>query len=142
MNSALNKIFIFSGVAEWVERVCNKNNLDERVQVLLEALPCPQHKVCQILSPNVLRNLARPPDQCRQEARDLWKNLFHKLFWMIRDFSDVFQQKLDLGQYNFLNDEENIQRCKVGNNLKTSDGSGNTRILGFFGFWKFSSIGK
>ena len=37
---------------------------------------------------------------------------------MIRDFSDVFQQKLDLGQYNSLNDEENIQRCKVGTMFK------------------------
>ena len=84
----------------------------------MEALPCPHHKVCQILSPNVLRSLARPPDICRQVARDLWKNLFHKLFLMIRDFSDVFQQKLDLGQYNSLNDEENIQRCKVGTMFK------------------------
>ena len=74
--------------------------------------------MCQILSPDVLRNLARPTDKCRQVARDLWKNLFHKLFWMIRDFSDVFQQKLDLGQYNSLNDEENIQRCKVGTMFK------------------------
>ena len=65
--------------------------------------------VCQILSPEVLQMLARP-DKCFQVARDLWKNLFHKLYLINRDFSDVFQLKFDIGNYSTM--QEN-QRCKV-----------------------------
>ena len=54
--------------------------------------------------------LARP-DKCFQVARDLWKNLFHKLYLINRDFSDVFQLKFDIGNYSTM--QEN-QRCKVG----------------------------
>ena len=57
--------------------------------------------------------LARP-DKCFQVARDLWKNLFHKLYLINRDFSDVFQLKFDIGNYSTM--QEN-QRCKVRSRL-------------------------
>ena len=103
-------ILTVKGEPAWEDRVCATRSLDERVGILLEALPCPSHRVCQILSPEVLRRLARP-DQCRQVARDLWKNLFHKLYLMIRDFSDVLQQKFDIGKYSTVHQNH---RCKVG----------------------------
>lgn len=104
-------ILSVKGEPEWEDRVCATTTLDQRVHVLLEALPCPQHRVCQILSPQDLRELARP-DQCRQVARNLWKTKFHKLYLMIRDFSDVLQQKFDIGEYSSVN-EHHQHWCKV-----------------------------
>ena len=102
-------ILSLQGESAWEDRVCATRTLNDRVHVLLEALPCPQHRVCQILSPTLLRRLARP-DQCRQVARDLWRNVFHKLYLMIRDFSDVLQQKFDIGDYTTMHENE---MCKV-----------------------------
>ena len=107
-------IYTVKGALEWERRVCEETDtLDLRVKELLKALPCPQHKVCQILSPEDLQELAKPPKQCRQKAQDLWKNLFHKLYLIIRDFSDVFQQKFDIGNYSAMHEN---QRCKVRKN--------------------------
>lgn len=110
---ANNSFLSVKGEPEWEDRVCATRTLDERVRVLLEALPCPHHRVCQILSPELLRRLARP-DQCRNVARNLWRNLFHKLYLMIRDFSDVLQQKFDIGDYSTMHQN---QRCKVSKSL-------------------------
>lgn len=98
------------GEPDWEDRVCSTKSLNDRVRVLLEALPCPQHRVCQILSPETLRRLAREEEECKRVARDLWKNVFHKLYLMIHDFSDVFQQKFDIGEYSAMHEN---QRCKV-----------------------------
>lgn len=111
LNPMAEDILTVKGEPEWEDRVCATTTLDQRVHVLLEALPCPQHRVCQILSPQDLRELARP-DQCRQVARNLWKTKFHRLYLMIRDFSDVLQQKFDIGEYSSVN-EQHQQRCKV-----------------------------
>jgi hypothetical protein len=111
LSPAMPEIMTVKGESAWEERVCStSNSLDERVKVLLEALPCPQHRLCQILSPQDLRELARP-DRCRQVVRDKWKKLFHKLYLVIRDFSEVFQQKFDIGDYSAAIHEN--QRCKV-----------------------------
>jgi hypothetical protein len=106
-------ILTVKGEPEWEDRVCSTITLDARVRELLKALDqsCPDHRVCQILSPEILQRLARP-EQCRKEARNLWKNVFHKLYVMIRDFSDVLQQKFDIGDYSLDRIEQN-QRCKV-----------------------------
>ena len=102
-------ILSLQGESAWEDRVCATRTLNDRVHVLLEALPCHLHRVCQILSPTLLQRLARP-DECRQVARDLWRNVFHKLHLMIRDFSDVLQQKFDIGNYSTMHENE---MCKV-----------------------------
>ena len=51
----LEDILTVKGESSWEDRVCATRTLDDRVRVLLEALPCPAHRVCQILSPEVLR---------------------------------------------------------------------------------------
>ena len=112
--SAQHDILSVQGESAWEDRVCATSTLNDRVHVLLEALPCSQHRVCQILSPTLLRRLARP-DECRQVARDLWRNVFHKLYLMIRDFSDVLQQKFDIGDYSTMHQNE---MCKVRNYSK------------------------
>ena len=106
-------ILSLQGESAWEDRVCATRTLNDRVHVLLEALPCHLHRVCQILSPTLLQRLARP-DECRQVARDLWRNVFHKLHLMIRDFSDVLQHKFDIGDYSLHEDIQQNQRCKVG----------------------------
>ena len=112
----------YKGELEWEDRVCSTSTLDDRVRELLKALDqtCPDHKVCQILSPEILQRLARP-DQCRLEARDLWKTVFHRLYLMIRDFSDVLQQKFDIGDYSLFENIQQNQRCKVGHFLPIKD---------------------
>ena len=115
-STAQHDILSVQGESAWEDRVCATSTLNDRVHVLLEALPCPQHRVCQILSPTLLRRLARP-DECRQVARELWRNVFHKLYLMIRDFSDVLQQKFDIGDYWTMHRNE---MCKVRNDSNHS----------------------
>ena len=112
----VNKSCCIKGEPEWEDRVCSKSTLDARVKELLKALDqsCPDHKVCQVLSPEILQRLARP-EQCRKEARHLWRNVFHKLYVMIRDFSDVLQQKFDIGDYSLEEKIEQNQQCRVRN---------------------------
>ena len=110
----VNKSCYLKGEPEWEDKVCSTSTLDARVRELLRALDksCPDHRVCQVLSPEILQRLARP-EQCRTEARNLWKNVFHKLYVIIRDFSDVLQQKFDIGDYSLEEKIERNQRCKV-----------------------------
>ena len=97
------------GASEWLNRVCSANQLDQRVKELLNALiSCPQHKVCQVLSPEELRNLG-DDKTCRHEAGRLWKR-FHQIFLVIRDFSDVFQEKFDTADYSVI---FNSNQCQV-----------------------------
>ena len=97
------------GASEWLNRVCSANQLDQRVKELLNALiSCPQHKVCQFLSPEELRNLG-DDKTCRHEAGRLWKR-FHQIFLVIRDFSDVFQEKFDTADYSVI---FNSNQCQV-----------------------------
>ena len=109
-----NRILTVKAEPEWEDRVCTTTTLDSRVQELLKALDntCPDHQVCQILSPEVLRRLARP-ELCREEARRLWKHVFHDLNMKIRDFSDVLQHKFDIGDYSLEETKQQNQRCKV-----------------------------
>jgi len=103
-------IMTHHGAIEWMDRVCSANSLDQRVRELLSALwSCPQHRVCQILSPEELRNLS-DNKLCRHEASKLWTR-FRNIFLVIRDFSDVFQEKFDTADYSVI---FNSNQCQVG----------------------------
>jgi hypothetical protein len=94
---------------EWLNRVCSAGTLDRRVKELLSALlSCPQHRVCQILSPEELRNLS-DNTLCRQQASKLFLR-FKDIFLVIRDFSDVFQEKFDTADYSVI---FNSNQCQV-----------------------------
>ena len=102
-------VMSFQGSMAWIDRVCTSSTLDRRVKELLTALwLCPQHKVCQILSPEELRNLS-DDHLCRQEASKLWHR-FRNIFLVIRDFSDVFQEKFDTADYSVI---FNSNQCQV-----------------------------
>lgn len=107
-NHVTPDVMTFHGAVEWADRVCNTTTLDERVRLLLEALPCPQHRLCQVLSPSDLVDIARP-DKCHDVVHTKWRTLFHKLYVVIRDFSEVFQHKFDIGDYSAMYEN---QRCK------------------------------
>ena len=96
------EMMTIKGSLRWIDRVCNASTLDRRVRELLTAIwLCPQHKVCQILSPEELRNLGGDDHLCRYQASKLWQR-FRNIFLVIRDFSDVFQEKFDTADYSVI----------------------------------------
>lgn len=96
------EVMTMHGSMHWIDRVCNASTLDRRVKELLTAVwLCPQHKVCQILSPEELRNLGGNGHQCKHQASKLWHR-FRNIFLVIRDFSDVFQEKFDTADYSVI----------------------------------------
>ena len=100
----------WQGERPWEEAVCNATSLDRRVKLLLEQSPCDQHKVCQILSPTDLRDLASDAT-CRKVVRETWFEKFHRIHRILVDFEEVFLKKFDIDKYSVMHE---VEQCKVG----------------------------
>lgn len=109
--------------------ICQKEDktLEDRVRkILKQGLKgiCDDHLVCEIFSPQDLRNIGDPDSAtCRTAVKSWWKR-FHRLFISIRNFEEIYQPKFDLFQsseqsdFNITNSDAqtttyNFTKCKV-----------------------------
>ena len=108
--------------------LCNREDmtLDDRVRKILKqglAGICDDHLICEIFSPQDLRNIGDPNSAtCRTAVKSWWKR-FHRLFISIRNFEEIYQPKFDLlfeyqSDYNQTYSDEhktnyNFTKCKV-----------------------------
>ena len=109
--------------------ICQKEDktLEDRVRkILKQGLKgiCDDHLVCEIFSPQDLRNIGDPDSaKCRTAVKSWWRK-FHRLFISIRNFEEIYQPKFDLFQsseqsdFNITNSDAqtttyNFTKCKV-----------------------------
>lgn len=100
----------WQGEHAWAEEVCSAASLDRRVKLLLAQSPCDQHKVCQVLSPTDLWDLARDAT-CRDAVKTKWFKRFHHIHRILVDFEEVFLKKFDIDKYSVMHE---VEQCKVG----------------------------
>lgn len=97
--------------ADWSNDVCSTYPLDKRVKKMLLASPCDQHRVCQVLSPQDLQQIASDKATCIRNVDSWWKK-FHNISRALLDFDYVFTTSLDIDKYSVSHDI-NVEECKV-----------------------------
>jgi hypothetical protein len=99
-----------NGSKEYSEQVCNARTLDQRVRVLLEASPCKQHRLCQVLSPEDLRSIASDFHACKHTVLHKWWVRFKHIEDILVDFDDVLSEKFSIGGFSVVYD---VEQCRV-----------------------------
>ncbi len=95
----------------WVRRVCSRRDLDSRVRELLRANPCPQHQVCQVLSPRDLQGIASgDAAECAATVERWWRT-FHAIRKALVEFERIFTTRFDIGDFSVMHE---VDQCKVG----------------------------
>ena len=124
----------------WVKEICcneeqkrkgdcqkEDKTLEDRVRkILKQGLKgiCDDHLVCEIFSPQDLRDIGDPDSAKCRTAVNRWWRKFHRLFISIRNFEEIYQPKFDLFQsseqsdFNTTNSDAqtttyNFTKCKV-----------------------------
>ncbi len=109
---------------DWVRRVCSRRDLDSRVRELLRANPCPQHQVCQVLSPRDLKGVASGDERECVETVERWWRTFHAIRKALVEFERIFTTRLDIGGFSVMHE---VEQCKV--RLKSSFAQGSLHVL-------------
>lgn len=106
-----DSVFHYSQGSTWLRQVCQADQIDKRVSLLLESSPCHLHRVCQVLSPHDLKGIASGDvNTCLRTVEQWWKK-FHNISRALVEFDKIFTTSLDIDQYSVMFD---VEECKVG----------------------------